>query len=235
MVYLLYNWITHFISWSIPLLPNKSCYTRINSCIIFSYFKMNFWRLKRHFWGLCRSYDPPTCGVYLGGSKKQNNFLKIFFKLENGILIFFWNPLYFQKIQRISKKLKTQFSNLKKIFRKLFCFLDPPKYTPYVGGSKERHNPQKWLLSLQNLILKYENISFVFFEENQWKSKCQYPGHEINFLSKMWLLTLITMILRKTKNTPHQIEMDFLKWWHALLSQPTGACAELGKNKPRTI
>ena len=101
------------------------------------------------------------------------------------------------------------FSNLKKIFRKLFCFLDPPKYTPYVGGSKERHNPQKWLLSLQNLILKYENISFVFFEENQWKSKCQYPGHEINFLSKMCLLTLITMILRKTKNIPHQIEIGF--------------------------
>ena len=75
-----------------------------NTKEMFSYFKINFWRLNRHFWGLCRSYDPPTCGVYLGGSKKQNNFLKIFFKLENGILIFFWNPLYFQKIQRISKK-----------------------------------------------------------------------------------------------------------------------------------
>ena len=105
-----------------------------NTKEMFSYFKIKFWRLKRHFWGLCRSFDPPTYGVYLGGSKKQNNFLKIFFKLENCVLSFF----------------------------EILC----------IFWKYKEHNPQKCLFSLQKLILKYENISFVFFEENQWKSKC---------------------------------------------------------------
>ena len=62
-----------------------------------------------HFWVLRRSYDPPTCGVYLGGSKKREKILKVFFKLENGVLSFFEILCIFRKYKGFPKNLKLHF------------------------------------------------------------------------------------------------------------------------------
>ena len=58
------------------------------------------------------------------GSKKRGEIPKVFFKLENGVLSFLEILCIFRKYKGFPKNLKCHFR-----------FLDPPKYTPHVGGS----------------------------------------------------------------------------------------------------
>ena len=100
--------------------------------------------------------------------------------------------------------------------------LRPPKMNPIFGGFQKTTCYWKMPAKPKKMHVKCQKTQNPLYfsgkiNENQWKSKCQYPRHEINFSSKKCFLTLINNVLRKQKNTPHPLKTDYLKWWHALI------------------
>ena len=105
--------VEHFAFMTIIQLRSNACLFLLlcfhwfllkNTKEMFSYFKINFWRLKRHFSELCRSYDPPPphmSGVFWRGVQKAKEIPKNLFLNRKLRFKFFWYPLYFPKIQRI--------------------------------------------------------------------------------------------------------------------------------------